>query len=47
MTSLRIHAYSICQDIGSTESEADHAEIERLEEHAAALRKVLSCKFSS
>jgi hypothetical protein len=35
------------QDIGSTESEVDLAEIERLEEHASALRKVLARKFSS
>ncbi|XP_066349633.1 mediator of RNA polymerase II transcription subunit 30 [Miscanthus floridulus] len=40
-----ISAVSSCaQDIGSTESEADHAEIERLEEHASALRKEIESK---
>lgn len=40
-----ISAVSSCaQDIGSTESEADHAEIERLEEHASALRKEIEIK---
>lgn len=40
-----IFAVSSCaQDIGSTESEADHAEIERLEEHASALRKEIESK---
>lgn len=40
-----ISAVSSCaQDIGSTESEADHAEIERLEEHASALRKEIERK---
>ncbi|KXG26112.1 mediator of RNA polymerase II transcription subunit 30 isoform X2 [Sorghum bicolor] len=35
---------SCAQDTGSTESEADHAEIERLEEHASALRKEIESK---
>ncbi|RCV33317.1 hypothetical protein SEVIR_7G081100v4 [Setaria viridis] len=40
-----ITAVSSCaQDIGSTESEADHAEIERLEERASALRKEIESK---
>jgi len=40
-----IAAVSSCaQDIGSTESEADHAEIERLEERASALRKEIESK---
>ena len=33
--------------MGSTEHKADQAEIERLEEHASALRKVLSWECSS
>ncbi|OEL14041.1 hypothetical protein BAE44_0024941 [Dichanthelium oligosanthes] len=40
-----IAAVSSCtQDTGSTESEADHAEIERLEERASALRKEIESK---
>ncbi|WVZ85339.1 hypothetical protein U9M48_032278 [Paspalum notatum var. saurae] len=40
-----IAAVSSCaQDVGSTESEADPAEIERLEEHASALRKEIESK---
>jgi len=40
-----IAAVSSCaQDIGSTESEAHHAEIEKLEERASALRKEIESK---
>ncbi|CAL5017341.1 unnamed protein product [Urochloa decumbens] len=40
-----IAAVSSCaQDIGSTESESDHAEIERLEERASALKKEIESK---
>lgn len=40
-----IAAVSSCsQDMGSTESEPDHAEIERLEEHASDLRKEIESK---
>ncbi|CAN6248352.1 unnamed protein product [Urochloa humidicola] len=40
-----IAAVSSCaQDTGSTESEADHAEIERLEERASTLRKEIESK---
>ena len=43
---MMLHVFTF-QDIGSTESEAHHAEIEKLEERASALRKVLACKWSS
>ena len=43
---MMLHIFTF-QDIGSTEFEADNAEIERLEVRASALRKVLACKWSS
>ncbi|KAL6650712.1 hypothetical protein ACP70R_009637 [Stipagrostis hirtigluma subsp. patula] len=40
-----ISAVSSCtQEMGSTESKADKAEVERLEEHASALRKEIESK---
>ncbi|CAM0904898.1 unnamed protein product [Alopecurus aequalis] len=47
VTALRasIAAVSPCtQEMGSTESKADQAEIERLEEHASSLRKEIESK---